>query len=287
MPREARRSLQPRVDVALLAAVLAIVAAIAVPNALSALDRKRQKQTMTQMRTIGTALGEYQIDHEGYPPGHGGLDVIRDALPLRLAAHIRDEDAWGHPYRYDADLPTGARLATTYTLVSLGRDGVAQGMTSEITRSFDCDIVYVDGQFHQAPMGECLAEGSRLELPGRSPLPVQDARPGLRVMGQALDGPPGEMLVEVVRVHHVSSLLDVTVEGGTTLGITPEHPVGTPGGWRAAGLLAPGDAVITTTGVKHVTAVRTRSGPVRVYDLQVSGAHAFFAEGVLVHNKKL
>ncbi len=47
--------------------IIGIIAAIAIPNLLSAKQRANQKQTMGDLRSIGTAVETYQIDFNIYP----------------------------------------------------------------------------------------------------------------------------------------------------------------------------------------------------------------------------
>ena len=41
----------------------------------------------------------------------------------------------------------------TYTLISYGKDGIPGPLTGGPTSSYDCDIVYANGQFFQWPQG--------------------------------------------------------------------------------------------------------------------------------------
>ena len=48
-------------------AIIGIIAAIAIPNLLNAIDRGKQKRTMADLRSMGTAIEEYSIDNNFYP----------------------------------------------------------------------------------------------------------------------------------------------------------------------------------------------------------------------------
>ena len=60
------------IELLIVVAIIGIIAAIAVPNLLTAIQRSKQKRSMADMRAIGTALGSYQTDYDKYPTAAGG-----------------------------------------------------------------------------------------------------------------------------------------------------------------------------------------------------------------------
>jgi error-prone DNA polymerase len=77
-----------------------------------------------------------------------------------------------------------------------------------------------------------------------------------------------------------------TVEGRAVLA-TAEHPVLTPGGWRALATLVPGHRVARSTGrqIAWDTVAAVELVGVRpTFDLEVEGDHNFVANGLVVHN---
>src|SRR5215472_6010715 len=48
-------------------AIIGILAAIAIPNLLTAVQRGKQKRTMSDMRALATAIEAYAVDHSQYP----------------------------------------------------------------------------------------------------------------------------------------------------------------------------------------------------------------------------
>jgi general secretion pathway protein G len=139
-------------------AIIGILAAIVIPNMLQAIDKSRQNRTMSDLRTLGTALEEYNIDHSAYPVMASEAAMSGSALELALEpVFIRilpTEDAWQNGMRYSSD-------GKIYTAGSLSRDGrlggslVVSGFGGATTQ-FDCDIVFVNGQFLQWPEGAQL-----------------------------------------------------------------------------------------------------------------------------------
>ena len=51
----------------LMVPMIGICSAIAIPNLLSAIQRSKQKRTVSDMRSLSIALGAYQVDYDAYP----------------------------------------------------------------------------------------------------------------------------------------------------------------------------------------------------------------------------
>ncbi len=56
------------IELLIVVAIIAILAAIAIPNFLQAQVRAKVSRTNADMRTIATALETYYVDHNAYPP---------------------------------------------------------------------------------------------------------------------------------------------------------------------------------------------------------------------------
>src|SRR5262244_2052256 len=59
MPRSKREPGFTLIELLIVVAIIGIIAAIAIPNLLNAIDRSKQKRTMADMRSVGTACEEY------------------------------------------------------------------------------------------------------------------------------------------------------------------------------------------------------------------------------------
>lgn len=57
------------IELLIVVAIIAILAAIAVPNFLEAQTRAKVSRAQTDMRTLATAIESYRIDNSQYPPG--------------------------------------------------------------------------------------------------------------------------------------------------------------------------------------------------------------------------
>ncbi len=133
--------------------VISILASITIPNLLTALDRGKQKRTMTELRAIATALQAYAVDHGNYPDSTGTTEPLIDELTPTYIHTVATEDAWGNAMLYARLDP--AADAAEYILWSLGKDGLDDGNDGEggETHSVNADIVIFDGQFAQWPAG--------------------------------------------------------------------------------------------------------------------------------------
>jgi len=61
------------IELLIVVAIIAILAAIAVPNFLEAQIRAKVSRVKADHRTLATAIESYYIDHNGYPPNNNGV----------------------------------------------------------------------------------------------------------------------------------------------------------------------------------------------------------------------
>jgi type II secretory pathway pseudopilin PulG len=133
-------------------AIVGILAAIAIPNFMTAMQRSKQKRTMADMRTVGAALEAYGIDHarEDYPPGTT-VGALRGHLQPTYVKALPAIDGWATEMRY-APLPERG-----YVIVSAGADKTFDAEPTQYpkgtTEVFDCDIVFANGEFVLHPEG--------------------------------------------------------------------------------------------------------------------------------------
>src|SRR4029079_11710623 len=55
------------IELLIVVAIIGIIAAIAIPNLLNAIDRGKQKRTMADLRSIGTPIEAYAVDNNVSP----------------------------------------------------------------------------------------------------------------------------------------------------------------------------------------------------------------------------
>ena len=139
------------IELLIVVAIIGIIAAIAIPNLLNAIDRGKQKRTMADMRSIGTACEEYSIDSNNFYPVQTTQGPISGTISGVLEpSYIRvtpTNDGWNGAIQYGSDA-TG----TGYTIRSYAKDTTKNGNAGQ-TSSFNCDIVFQGGVFVAWPQG--------------------------------------------------------------------------------------------------------------------------------------
>ena len=138
------------IELLIVVAIIGIIAAIAIPNLLAAINRGRQKRTMADIRTIGTAVESYAIDNgfvPNEPAGDLNAKIAKHVAPTFIRTMV-SKDSWKRPM-------TWAQATGSYTVASLAADGKSQGCPTRglTTKKFADDICYSDGQFAQYPEG--------------------------------------------------------------------------------------------------------------------------------------
>ncbi|MEN6527624.1 MAG: type II secretion system protein GspG [Candidatus Polarisedimenticolia bacterium] len=146
------------IELLIVVAIIGIIAAIAIPNLLNAIDRGKQKRTMADMRSIGTAVEAYAVDNNKYPQHTAvalstdtGTDQMAGMLTPVYMKNLPVNDGWAKPMGYvSAD-------GSLYTIWSTGKGG--QAASSEpstatgATQAFTASIIFSGGQFVQWPEG--------------------------------------------------------------------------------------------------------------------------------------
>ncbi len=64
------------IELLIVVAIIAILAAIAIPNFLEAQIRAKVSRAKADLRSVGTALETYAVDWNRYPPNDGAYNVI-------------------------------------------------------------------------------------------------------------------------------------------------------------------------------------------------------------------
>ncbi len=125
--------------------MIGIIAAIAVPNLLNAIDRGKQKRSMADIRSIGTAVEEFSIDNNRYPAA-ASFEELEPFIVGKYLRKVPEVDGWGNPFLLES-------TETGYTLISAGKNGVVDGCGEGKTGRFDADICFRNGRFTQWPEG--------------------------------------------------------------------------------------------------------------------------------------
>jgi general secretion pathway protein G len=155
------------IELLIVVAIIGILAAIAIPNLLTALQRSRQKRSMADMRSIATGWEARATDTNGYaaagasitwPDPDTDVTIIEPILTPTYIRKFPHYDGWGTKFQVGWD-------NRNYAIESLGADGSdpeattpdfgdGTSATAPVTRQdFDCDIIFSNGNFVVYPEG--------------------------------------------------------------------------------------------------------------------------------------
>ena len=139
------------IELLIVVAIIGIVAAIAIPNLLTAVQKSKQKATMGDLKSIGTAIESYVTDNILAPS-----DITDAGFGGSRNFHIKRfpiTDSWGNPWHYARD----ASIRDIYSICSSGKDGIFAGFFQEGNYintelgDFNNDIIFSNGIFVYSP----------------------------------------------------------------------------------------------------------------------------------------
>jgi general secretion pathway protein G len=133
------------VELLIVVAIIGIVAAIAIPNLLNAIDKGKQKRTMSDLRAIGSAVEVYAIENAVYPTAASAaaIKTLIDPTYIKVMPTV---DGWLNTIQVDSS-------AAGYTIYSQGKDGIGSSCPPGTTSNFNDEICFVNGQFQRFPSG--------------------------------------------------------------------------------------------------------------------------------------
>lgn len=194
--------------------LLAAGSAVAGANLYHATLRGKQKRTMGDMKTIASAIEAFNTDNSSYPvsafaplsPDAGmyasltpaeGMPATLSITPDYLLSPIW-RDGFGTDRKSQAFQYGTTPDGQNYTLCSLGLNGAPDGIPGAVVQgcvevapalftalgkfpdgsTFDCDIVLINGQFYQQPVGKIVDKPGCLDNPKvpERPVPVEPGR---------------------------------------------------------------------------------------------------------------
>lgn len=228
---------------------------------------------------------------------------VRSAAPVSVAAR----DARGPVYaRAPADCDDARVHIDADTMAVVASLGPETEMSVRLYgEGIECDSNYHVGLCGAAETPAlwvqatpwCLPAGTQIETPA-GPRAIETLQRGDNV--RSFDGHETLARVLGLYVHEDQALLEIRLDDGTLLEMTPEHVVmaGPQRRPQVARDLAPGDTLYSrvqsgrSRGIAKVGEVLTPRrvvsvGPgrrARVYELRVSSPDTYFANGILVHN---
>jgi prepilin-type N-terminal cleavage/methylation domain-containing protein len=150
-------------------AIVALIAAIAIPLVLNSINRTKQARTVANIHTIATAWEARAVETKSYnaagatatftiPPSPVSLTDLTGILAPTYIRELPSVDGWNHPLDFATDQPLSNSVpAIVYSIRSPGRNGTYESPTNTYavgpTTNFDCDIIFSNGSFIVYPEG--------------------------------------------------------------------------------------------------------------------------------------
>src|SRR5437016_5490942 len=135
------------IELLIVVAIIGILAAIAIPNLLTALQRSKQKRTMADMRGVATAWEARATDLNRYNAA-GALSILaictKDISVAQLSGALIPTyikvmpavDGWGNLMRFRGDYTfVDPTASSEYVIWSAGRNGTSAGGGFDATSS--------------------------------------------------------------------------------------------------------------------------------------------------------
>jgi type II secretion system protein G len=147
------------IELLIVVAIIGILAAIAIPNLLTAMQRSRQKRTMADIRSLATAWEARATDINEYTVSGAAVTwpgTTAGFIASKVAAAVQPTyikvapitDGWGT--QFAGGVSTDGQA---YSIESYGKDKVNATDNGGPTNKFDADIVFSNGTFVQYPDG--------------------------------------------------------------------------------------------------------------------------------------
>lgn len=144
------------IELLIVVAIIGILAAIAIPNLLTAMQRSKQKRTMADIRSIATAWEARATDVNSYAaagfsfPANSYGGILSTILSPTYIKQLPSKDGWENPYEF----LTNSAVGDVYSIRSGGKNKTLEtAAPGGGTSDFDNDIIYSNGSFVQYPEG--------------------------------------------------------------------------------------------------------------------------------------
>lgn len=249
--------------------------------------------------------GEYEVDLAVEIPLPGGKRVVK-ANTMKLERRVRGRTT--APVRGIEEIAKGAafihlnklgrtddqkKLSPTLLTVDLPQEKHHRLVRFWVPEKEEWKILFLEVvverngtvvKVHQQERFTCLAEGTRIDSE-HGPIPIEALERGDRVWSWDVER-GRRVLSEVIAVSEPK--LAPTMRLAGRLRVTGGHPIFADGRWVRAEELTLGAELLAASGEGvPLSLVEHGLASVPVYDATVSWPANFFAEGILVHNKRL
>jgi type II secretion system protein G len=158
------------IELLIVVAIIGILAALLIPNAINALQKAKQKGTMNDISKIATALSDYLGDRGTLPTQDGDISTdLKTALSPFYLKVLPTQDQWGTSFKIycgtagDGNYGVSGSAEDDFMISSYGRGGALESWTFDTnnpeaglfsvtgTADFAKDLVSLNGSFIRAP----------------------------------------------------------------------------------------------------------------------------------------
>ena len=157
------------IELLIVVAIIGILAALLVPNAMTALQKAKVRGTQKDLSTIATTLADYITDKSTPPANNGDISTtLKTALSPMYLKVLPLKDQWGTNFKvYTGTAVTvygvSGAAGDDFLVASYGRDKTVESWTYNAstpeaglysigaTADFDKDLVNWDGSFIRGP----------------------------------------------------------------------------------------------------------------------------------------
>ncbi len=134
------------IELLVVVAIIGLLIAIAIPALQYALDRSKQRVTLSDLRMVAVAVMQYNLDTSIYPKNSLTAQQLSVLLTPFSGSHLPYQDRWANDFDYRTD---GRNY---YSLESFGRDGIDGTNIDYTTRNdFNLDMIHCNGFFAAGP----------------------------------------------------------------------------------------------------------------------------------------
>jgi general secretion pathway protein G len=157
------------IELLIVVAIIGILAALLIPNAMTALQKAKVRGTQKDVATIATTIADYLTD-KAVPPANNGTisTTMKSALSPMYIKVLPLRDQWGSYFYVQTGTSVNmysitSAAADDFLVVSYGRGGAIESWTYATetpegglytissTADFDKDLVNYNGSFIRGP----------------------------------------------------------------------------------------------------------------------------------------
>jgi prepilin-type N-terminal cleavage/methylation domain-containing protein len=158
------------IELLIVVAIIGILAALLIPNTMTALQKAKVRGTQKDIQTIATTLADYITDREPPPDNNGDItDALKAALSPFYIKVLPSRDQWGTNFKIytgtncDGNYGVTGSVSDDYLIASYGRGGELESWSYvptnpesglyviQTTADFTRDLVNMNGTFIRAP----------------------------------------------------------------------------------------------------------------------------------------